>query len=239
VSAAAKQAAGCRYIVANTLGRFAPAGPQSDRTNQLVYLQNAIAQPTTCYDEITFTFDKGDGPDLPPGYLVEYRTAPYGLEGIATSTSSFAPAKYVLYVEIHPAATVDLRAGRNTQTYKGNLRLQLVNMQHTNIVEWVRDVPPSPEPSAASAAVCTNNGTATTTSTTTPTPTTTTKPSRSPSTSSSTTTSVPSTTSTTVFGTPIDIAQQRVVWLIGLDSCRPFSVDSANNPPHINVLIMN
>jgi hypothetical protein len=39
--------------------------------------------------------------------------------------------------------------------------------------------------------------------------------------------------------TPEDQTDQQVVWLIGLDEKRPFTVDFANQPPRVNVLIMN
>ena len=128
----------CRFIVASTGRRFrqAPA--------DLQYLQSATAEPTECYDKITFTFDKGDGPDLPPGYIVEYREPPF-VEGLRSSAEGFPDAKAILYVEFRPASTSDRRfPGRATQTYKGNLRLQFPSvgpfsaggMGHTVIVEW-------------------------------------------------------------------------------------------------------
>jgi hypothetical protein len=44
-------------------------------------------------------------------------------------------------------------------------------------------------------------------------------------------------TTTTVAGAAAPV--QRVVWLIGLDAKRPFTVDYASDPePHVNVLIM-
>jgi hypothetical protein len=233
---------GCRYIVASTGGRSTIPGTDLD------YLVNAVATPTACYDQISFTFDRGNGSDLPPSYTVEYRKAPFGLEGISTTTSGFEPAKFVLYVEFRPTSTVDLRAGRNVQMYKGNLRLQLVGMRHANIVEWIRDLVPAPADRPGTyQAECAKGATGASTgastgapTTTTPKPTTTTKPKSSKSSSaSSTTTTVPPTTSTTSFGTTIDVAQQRVVWLIGLDACRPFTVDAANQPPRVNILIMN
>jgi hypothetical protein len=46
------------------------------------------------------------------------------------------------------------------------------------------------------------------------------------------------TTTTGPVGT-IDVSQQRVVWLIGLDTCRPFTVDAANHPPRVTIDIMN
>ncbi len=42
-----------------------------------------------------------------------------------------------------------------------------------------------------------------------------------------------------VVAAPNDPDYSRVVWLIGLDKKRPFTVDAANNPPRVNVLVMN
>ncbi len=235
---------GCQYIVAGTESRSTPAG------DTLQYLTSAVAEPTQCYDKITFEFDPGDGPDLPPGYTVEYRKPPF-IEGIKSSTEGFDDAKYVLYVELRPVSTKDTRAsGRGVTTYKGNLRLAFVpdkpgqpGMVHTTIVEWLDKAPPS-VPGTSTAT--------TSTSTTAPT-TTTTKPGtkRSGKKSGASTTSstaAPTTTSTTIAPVgptttttlPLnDPATSRVVWLIGLDSKRPFTVDASNQPPKISILIMH
>ena len=234
---------GCKYIVASTGSRYTPQG-----TN-LEYLVNAVAEPTACYDKVTFTFDRGNGDDLPPGYTVEYRAAPFGLEGVASSTAGFKDAKVVLYVEFRPTSTVDLRTGRSKQMYNGNLRLLLNGMRHTVIVEWLKDLAPSPEPASVTAATlgtaggsaCNEKASSSTTSSapSSTSTTTTTKPkSKSTTTSSSTTTTAPLPTTSTSVGT-IDVSQQRVVWLIGLDECRPFTVDAANQPPRVTIAIMN
>jgi hypothetical protein len=168
---------GCQFIVAGTEKRFTQALPDEE------FLQAATAEPTTCYDKITFVFDPGDGPDLPPGYTVEYRKAPFGYEGVANSTAGFKEAKAVLAVEVQPASTTDARnPARPVETYKGNLRLGLQNMEHTVIVEWLSKI---------------------------------------------------------VDLTPDDHSDDKVVWLIGLDSKRPFTVDAANQPPRVSVLIMH
>jgi hypothetical protein len=179
---------GCRFIVAGIAKRFEKPEP-----NAIVqYLNNAVATPTACYDEVSFTFDKGDADGLQaPGYTVEYRKKPFGLLGadgkpLNTSTGGFRPAKVVLYVEMTPAATKDLRnPGRPLDTYKGNLRLLLPKrIVHVNIVEWIQKLPPD--------------------------------------------------------ATPTNFNDDKVVWLIGLDKKRPFTVDYATQPaPHINVLIMH
>lgn len=169
---------GCEFIVAGTERRF------TQPLESIEYLQDAVAEPSTCYDRITFVFDPGDGPDLPPGYSVEYREAPFGLEGIPTSTAGFKDADAVLYVEITPASTTDTRRpGRSVQTYQGNLRLRLADMGHTVIVEWIDKLPDDT--------------------------------------------------------TPDDITDDKVIWLIGLDEKRPFTVDAANQPPRVSVLVMN
>lgn len=167
----------CEFIVAGTERRFTRALPD------MAYLESAVAEPTTCYDKITFFFNSGDGPDLPPGYNVEYREPPFDYEGVANSTAGFDDAKAVLVVEFQPASTTDTRTpGRSIETYKGNLRLGLVDMEHTVIVEWLSKLEDL---------------------------------------------------------TPEDPADNKVVWLIGLDRKMPFTVDAANQPPRVSVLIMH
>jgi hypothetical protein len=169
---------GCEHIVAAEGKRFRRPG------KDLMYLVDATATPTVCYDKITFTFDPGDAPDpLPPGYVVEYRKPPF-VEGINTTTEGFKDAKAYLYVEMQPTSTVDRRfAGSGRLTYKGNQRLALEgNIEHTVIVEWVKDYEDA---------------------------------------------------------TPEDVTDDKVIWIIGLDEKRPFTVDSANQPaPHINIIVM-
>jgi hypothetical protein len=166
---------GCQHIVASEGRRFRRPG------KNLMYLDDAVAEPTVCYDKITFVFDVADGPDLPPGYVVEYRKPPF-VQGINTTTEGFKDAKAVLYVELQPTATVDRRfAGSGRLTYRGNQRLALEGMKHTVIVEWVKDYEdPTPE----------------------------------------------------------DPTDDKVIWLIGLDKRRPFTVDSANQPARVSVLVM-
>lgn len=189
---------GCRFIVASTKSR--------ETTPPLVteFLTSAVAESAPCYDKITFTFDSGGGPDVPPGYLVEYRKKPY-LEGVSSSTAGFSEAKYALYVEMRPVSVEDRRfAGRPRSTYKGNLRLGLKGMQHTVIVEWLSKALPA----LSDREIGTNE---------------------------STTTLAPDPAFVPV---PNDPDYSRVVWLIGVDKKRPFTVDAANNPPRISVLVM-
>jgi hypothetical protein len=172
----ADEGPGCEHIVASEGRRFRRPG-----TN-LIYMVDAVTEPHVCYDEISFVFDPGDSPDLPPGYLVEYRKPPF-VEGINTTTEGFDEAKAYLYVEMQPTSTTDLRfAGSGRRTYRGNLRLGLdKKIQHTVIVEWldkVEDV------------------------------------------------------------TPEDPTDDKIIWVIGLDEKRPFTVDSANQPPRISILVM-
>lgn len=188
---------GCEFIVAGTGTRSTTPGESVE------YLVDAVAEPFECFDKVTFTFDPGDAPveDTPPGYTVEYREPPFGLVGpdgepVANSTEGCcageaADANAVLYVEMQPASTTDLRNPpliRNcegAQTYCGNLRLRLEGMEHVVIVEWITpdNLPPDP--------------------------------------------------------TPEDPSDNKVIWLIGLDERRPFTVDFARDPtPHVNVLIM-
>jgi hypothetical protein len=169
---------GCQHIVAAQGRRFKRPG------TDLMYLIDAVAEPTVCYDKITFLFDVGDGPHLPPGYVVEYRKPPF-VEGINTTTEGFKDAKAYLYVELQPTATVDRRfQGSGRTTYRGNQRLALDGMEHTVIVEWLKDYEdPTPE----------------------------------------------------------DITDDKVIWVIGLDEKRPFTVDSvgaAGLPSRVSILVM-
>jgi hypothetical protein len=167
---------GCRYIIASTGRRV------RQPTKNLIYLTDAVAEPTVCYDKITFSFDKADGPDMPPGYIVEYRKPPF-VEGIHTTTEGFKDAKAYLYIEMQPTSTVDLRfAGSGRLTYRGNQRLALEGMQHAVIVEWLKDYQDT---------------------------------------------------------TPDNPLDDKIIWVIGLDKKVPFTVDSANQPPRISVLIMH
>lgn len=38
--------------------------------------------------------------------------------------------------------------------------------------------------------------------------------------------------------TPEDVTDDKVIWVIGLDEKRPFTVDSANQPPRVSVIVM-
>jgi len=167
---------GCEHIVASTGKRFRRP------SKNLIYMVDAVAEPTACYDKITFVFDPGDFPDLPPGYIVEYRKPPF-VEGITTTTEGFKQAKAVLYVEMQATSDVDRRfAGSGRQTYKGNQRLGLEGMTHTVIVEWVKDYKDT---------------------------------------------------------TPDDPTDDKLIWVIGLNKKVPFTVDSANQPPRVSVLVMH
>jgi hypothetical protein len=189
---------GCQYIVASEQKRITRVAPDLPTE----YLTSAVAEPFTCYDKVTFTFDKGDGPGLPPAYHVEYRKKPFGLidpdgKPTATTTGGFKEAKYVLYVEMTPTSTQDQRTGKHLKnpTYAGNLRLLLPKeIKHVVIVEWIQTLPES-------------------------------KP--------------PVSTTTTLAGAVPKPVVQRVVWLIGLDAKRPFTVDYASQPvPHVSVYVM-
>ena len=174
---------GCQFMAASTLSRKVP--PRVDKTE---YLIGATAQNTVCYDQITFIFDPGDAANLPPSvapsvdppsYTVQYKQPPFA-PGLTATAESLSGVHAILEVTITPASGTDLRKG-GSQTYKGNLRLQLKGMQHTLIVELLSTFPqPSPDPNASV-----------------------------------------------------------MVWLIGLDSKRPFTTQSGIEPPQVSVLIPN
>jgi hypothetical protein len=175
---------GCQYVAASTLARKVPA-----RVDKTEYLIAATAQNTVCYDQITFLFDPGDAANLPPSvapsvfppsYTVQYKQPPFAPGLNKSSTESLSGVHAILEVTLTQASGTDLRKG-GTQTYKGNLRLQLTGMQHTQIVELLAAFPqPSPDPNASV-----------------------------------------------------------MVWLIGLDSKRPFTTQSAIEPPRVSILIPN
>ena len=136
-TSSASRGPGCRFIVASEAKRTTVP-----IINQTVFLDDASAVPTVCYDKITFTFAAGAGGDLPPAYSVQY--VPLNAPTVAnTGTASLTGVKAVLEVVIRPAT--DSFAG--TATYKGNLRLALTPMNHTLIVEYLSNLPqPSPDP---------------------------------------------------------------------------------------------
>jgi hypothetical protein len=138
---------GCQFIVAGEAKRSTVP-----LINLAEYLIDATARATVCYDQITFTFDKGSNPDLPPSYSVFYKQPPFA-PGLPTSaTETLQGVHAILEVVITPASETDVRnAANSVQTYKGNLRLQLpTNMRHTLIVELLRSYPqPSPDPNAS------------------------------------------------------------------------------------------
>jgi hypothetical protein len=106
---------------------------------------------------------------MPPGYEIKYREPPF-TEGLGSPVETLGEA--FLHVTFTPAASTDLSdPNRPNQTYRGNLRLRLDGMHHTEIVRKLID----------------GDGT--------------------------------------------------VMWLIGLDVRRPFTVDAVNHPPRVNIYI--
>ena len=164
LEAAQRKELGCKNVVMS----------EEDRTTSppehLVLLTDAYAVAEPCWDKIVFTFEP-TGADMPPGYSVGYRKGPFteGPEGqftVETLGDAF------LFVTFTPAAATDgTDPNRPLQTYKGNLRLLLKDMHHTEIVRKLID----------------GDGT--------------------------------------------------VMWLIGLDEKRPFTVDGANQPPRVSIYI--
>lgn len=136
----------------------------------LVLLTEAFAVAEPCWDKIVFTFES-TGADMPPGYDVGYQKGPF-TEGPDGQFSVETLGNAFLFVTFSPAASVDNREeGRPLQAYRGNLRLLLDGMHHTEIVRKLID----------------GDGT--------------------------------------------------VMWLIGLDTKRPFTVDAANQPPRVSIYV--
>jgi hypothetical protein len=100
-------------------------------------------------------FDPGDATNLPPNvapsvfppsYTVQYKQPPFA-PGLKASAESLNGVHAILEVIMTPASGTDARHG-GSQTYKGNLRLQLPpGIQHTLIVELLDTFPQiSPDP---------------------------------------------------------------------------------------------
>ena len=136
-TSSAAKGPGCQFIVASEAKR-----ETLPIINQSVFLDDAGAVPTVCYDLITFSFAPGGDGDVPPAYTVQY--VPLNAPGVVNSAAaSLTGVKAVLEIVIHPAS--ESNAGK--LTYKGNLRLALQPMNHTLIVEYLNNFPqPSPDP---------------------------------------------------------------------------------------------
>jgi hypothetical protein len=143
--AASSNDPGCQFIVAGDAKRSTVP-----LVNMAEYLIDATARPSVCYDKITFTFERGNSPNLAPSYSVFYRQPPIA-PGLVSATESLPGVHAILEVMITPASETDVRnPGSPVNTYLGNLRLQLNGMRHTLIVELLRGFPqPSPDPNAS------------------------------------------------------------------------------------------
>lgn len=144
-SAVSANDAGCQFIVASTSPRTEPP-----RVALAEYLVSATATPTVCYDKITFVFDRGDAPNLPPGYDVRYMKPPFA-PGLRSQTEGLTGVKAILQVTITPASLTDVRVPSHpVQTYRGALLLQLPGLRHTLSVEVLTKFPQvSPDPNAS------------------------------------------------------------------------------------------
>jgi hypothetical protein len=115
---------GCHNVVTSRERRSTPA------PEHVVLLVDAYAVGEPCWDRIVFTF-AATGSDMPPGYQIEYvekddapRDCPIDSVGNA-----------FLHITLTPASEYDTTApGKPKQTYLGNLRLRLENMNHTQLV---------------------------------------------------------------------------------------------------------
>lgn len=132
----------------------------------VVVLTDAYAVAEPCWDKLVFTFAP-TGADMPPGYEIEYRKPPF-TEGENGQFTVETLGEAFLFLTFTPASE---KTGDGKQAYRGNLRLRLDGMHHTEIVRKLID----------------GDGT--------------------------------------------------VMWLIGLDEKRPFTVDAANKPPRVAVYI--
>lgn len=164
LAAAQRRDLGCKNVVMS----------EEDRTTappeHLVLLTDAYAVAEPCWDKIVFTFEP-TGADMPPGYDVGYEKGPF-TEGENGQYTVETLGNAFLLVTFTPAASTDnSNESRPVQTYRGNLRLRLEDMHHTEIVRKLID----------------GDGT--------------------------------------------------VMWLIGLDTKRPFTVDAANQPPRVSIYI--
>lgn len=129
LEAAARRDMGCGNVVASRDRRA--TAPSEHR----VLLVNAVASSEPCWDRIVFTFVTPEA-NAPPGYEIEYRDPPFtDLNGANIPTVGEA----FLYLTFRPASQWDEQDGRRVQTYTGNLRLQLADMQHTELVAKLTD----------------------------------------------------------------------------------------------------
>jgi hypothetical protein len=163
LEAAEREDLGCGNVVMSEEDR-ATAAPE-----HLVLLTDADAVAEPCWDKIVFTFEP-TGDDIPPGYDVGYEKGPF-TEGPDGEFDVETLGEAFLLVTFTPASSHQDGDPEAPQTYRGNLRLLLDGMHHTEIVRKLID----------------GDGT--------------------------------------------------VMWLIGLDAKRPFTVDAANQPPRVSVYI--
>jgi hypothetical protein len=142
----------------------------TSQPEHLVLLEDARATAEPCWDKIEFSFQP-TGDDMPPGYEIEYCEPPF-TEGDHGQYTVETLGEAFLCVTFTPASSFEpSESGRGAQTYRGNLRLRLDGMHHTEIVRKKIDG----------------------------------------------------------LGT--------VMWLIGLDTRRPFTVDAVNHPPRVILYI--
>lgn len=103
-----------------------------------VLLTDAVAVAEPCWDKITFTFEP-TGDDMPPGYEIEYQKPPF-FEGENDQYTVETLGTAFLLLTMRPASQTDAsEPGRPRQTYRGNLRLRLDGMHHTEIVRKLLD----------------------------------------------------------------------------------------------------
>jgi hypothetical protein len=159
---AQRQDLGCDNVVMSEEKRL------TTPPEHLVVLTDAYAVAEPCWDKIVFTLEP-TGADMPPGYEIGYEKGPF-TEGDAGQYTVETLGDAFLSLTLTPASQYDLDG---KQVYKGNLRLTLKDMHHTEIVRKILE----------------NDG------------------------------------------------ENKVRWLIGLDTKRPFTVDAANKPPRVTVYI--
>lgn len=133
LEAAQRTDLGCKNVVMSEEER-STAPPE-----YVVLLNDAYAVAEPCWDKIVFAFQR-TGADMPPGYMVKYEKGPFR-EGDTGQYTVETLGDAFLYVTMSPATQYDTtNPGPVRQTYKGNLRLTLVDMHHTEIVRLIKEL---------------------------------------------------------------------------------------------------
>jgi len=131
LQAAERQQLGCAHVTMSDERRATPT-PEYP-----VFLIDAVATAEPCWDKIVFTFQP-TVTDTPPGYEIEYRKPPF-VEGPDNAPVDTLGTDF-LWLTFKPASSTDASDPNHPLlTYRGNLRLRLADMNHTQLVRKIMD----------------------------------------------------------------------------------------------------